>query len=79
MKAKVQNLAELVGQGIVNVRDRKIYQITAVGIAGVTAYEVDEDGKMFGPEINSTWRAIKALYSIIVRVEDVDDGRLAKP
>lgn len=78
MKAKIENLADLVGKGIVNIRDRKIYQITAVGLAGVTCYQVDEDGKMHGPETNITWRAFKALYSIIVRVEEIDDGKLVK-
>ncbi len=76
MKADVRNLADLIGQGIVNTRDRKMYQITAVGIAGCTCYEVREDGKLHGPEISLTWRAFKALYSLVVRVEDIDDGKL---
>jgi len=78
VKAVVQDLRSLKGKGIVNVRDRKIYRITAVGIAGVTCYQVNEDGKMHGPEICITWRAFKVLYSIIVPVEDIDDGKLVK-
>lgn len=78
MKAKISNLRDLKGKGIVNVRDRKAYRITAVGAVGVTAYQVDEDGKEFGPENNITWRAFQALYSIIVRAEEIDDGKVVK-
>jgi hypothetical protein len=78
MRAKMASIASLKNQLIRNNRDRKIYRVTACGPGGITAYLVNEDGITYGPENSITWRAVKALYTILVPLEDIDDGKLAK-
>ncbi len=76
MKVVVKDRQGLVGQMLSNSRDRKVYRIKYVGPEGLTALEIDEDGKEFGPVNEITWRCVKAIYSLVVPVEQIDDGKL---
>lgn len=73
----VEDLQSLKGQYLRNTRDQGMYKVLEVGRQGVTAYQVTHyGGDPFGPEILITWRAVKAIYAIMVHAGEIDEKAL---
>jgi len=76
IQAVVEDTRRLRGNYIRNMRDDRIYKIIDTGPQGVTVRRArDFGGEVGGPEVLITWRAVKALYSIMVHVCDIDEVR----
>lgn len=69
----VQDRAAFKGHYIRNMRDNRIYYCTDVGRDGITVHRAAGfGGEWGGDEILITWRAVKALYALMVHVADID-------
>ena len=74
---RIEDPRALVGQYIQQVRSKELYYVEAVGRAGMTCREVEAYGQtpaQSTPETCITWRAIKALYTIVVPIEQIEPG-----
>lgn len=78
MKVKVEDPRALKGQYLRHTRDNTVWEIRDVGRLGVTAYQVASDGNSYPPENIITWRAVRALYTILVGLEDIDMEKIRK-
>jgi len=61
------------GQYLRHMRTDEIFYCTDIGRDGITCYQAEGfSGQWGGPQIFITWKAVKALYSIMVHVCDIE-------
>lgn len=72
--AEIQDLKKLKGQYLRNIRTDRLSIILDVGKLGVTAQDVEQNvfgAPGIGEPYGITWRAVKAIYNIMVNAEEI--------
>lgn len=71
--ANIQDLESFKGQYLRHTREQTVWKVIDVGRKGVTTFQVTHyGGETFGAETLITWRAVQAIYAIMVHAGEID-------